>query len=301
MRIRSIKPEFWRSDDIDALDWHHRLVFVGLWSYVDDNGVGLDKLASICADLFAGDMERDPVETLNRVSTALKAFAERGLIERYSVEGKAYLIVTGWKRHQRVVNPNKPRYPLPTSENSAPEEDLATSSQDPNETLGTGTGEQGNRGTEEEETSSSAKPPTPEPRSDVEALCTRLRDRIVENGNRPPTITKKWRTEARLLLDKDGIALDKALALIDWCQASSFWKGNILSMPKFREKYDQLRTQAIEEHKRRTASPSTPNLTAREAEYIKAELMKDNPNPEVLRAAGIAPPPARLIALPGGL
>src|SRR5690606_11380559 len=143
MRIRSIKPEFWRSDDIDVLDWHHRLIFIGLWSYVDDNGVGLDKLASICADLFAGDMERDPNETLNRVSTALDEFHRRGLIERYSVNGKAYLYVTGWPKHQRVTNPNKPRFPLPTSDNAVPREILVRPSIDPRETLSTGAGEQG--------------------------------------------------------------------------------------------------------------------------------------------------------------
>ncbi|MFE3597636.1 hypothetical protein ACFXOH_23275, partial [Bacillus subtilis] len=148
MRIRSIKPEFWRSDDIDALDWHHRLVFIGLWSYVDDNGVGLDKLASICADLFASDMERDPSETLNRVSTALNSLVERGLIQRYSVDGKAFLFITGWPKHQRVVNPNKPRYPLPTSENAVIRETVTTPSREPNETLATGTEEQGNRGTD---------------------------------------------------------------------------------------------------------------------------------------------------------
>jgi hypothetical protein len=31
------------------------------------------------------------------------------------------------------------------------------------------------------------------------------------------------------------------MQIIDWCQTDAFWKGNILSMPKFREKYDRLR------------------------------------------------------------
>lgn len=149
MRIRSIKPEFWRSDDIDVLDWHHRLVFIGLWSYVDDNGVGLDKLASICADLFAGDLERDPRETFARVSEALDALAEHGLIIRYTVDGKAYLYITGWKTHQRIDKPAKPRYPSPTSENAVIRETVATPSRDIRDTLAPGTGEQGNRGTGE--------------------------------------------------------------------------------------------------------------------------------------------------------
>ncbi len=140
MRIRSIKPEFWRSDDISALDRDDRLLFIGLWSYVDDNGVGRDKLADIAADLFAHDLEQDPRETFARVSRGLLNLAERGLITRYSAVGGGYLCVTGWTEHQRIDKPGKPRYP-------GPEEAFATSSRDSRETLAPGTGEQGNRGT----------------------------------------------------------------------------------------------------------------------------------------------------------
>ena len=68
MRIRSIKPEFWRSRDIANLNWDARLVFIGLWSYVDDNGVGKDIDYDIIGDLFAADLVKDPRETVARVS-----------------------------------------------------------------------------------------------------------------------------------------------------------------------------------------------------------------------------------------
>lgn len=108
----------------------------------------------------------------------------------------------------------------------------------------------------EERTLSSAKPPrrkTEPYREDVEALCNRLRDRIVENGSKA-TVTDKWRTEARLLLDRDDRDFDKAMRLIDWCQADSFWKANVLSMAKFRAQYDQLRLKANETWGRSTHS-----------------------------------------------
>ena len=47
MRIRSIKPEFWRSDDVNSMCIEDRLLFIGLWSYVDDNGVGIDRHSDI--------------------------------------------------------------------------------------------------------------------------------------------------------------------------------------------------------------------------------------------------------------
>lgn len=149
MRIRSIKPEFWRSADITAIeDWDARLLFIGLWSYVDDNGVGIDRLATIAADLFAGDLEADSRETFARVSRGLQTLSDLGRITRYIVEGKAYLHVTNWDKHQRIDKPNKPRYPLPTCENVQIRESLATPSRHPRESPATGTEEQGNRGTE---------------------------------------------------------------------------------------------------------------------------------------------------------
>lgn len=81
-------------------------------------------------------------------------------------------------------------------------------------------------------------------RFDVEQICRHLADRIEANGSKRPTVTAKWRAEARLLLDKDGRTVEQVIRAIDWCQADAFWRSNVLSMPKLREKYDQLRLAA---------------------------------------------------------
>jgi hypothetical protein len=151
VRIRSIKPEFWRSDDVTSLEWDTRLVFIALWSYVDDNGVGADKLTSIAADLFAADLVADPAQTLDRVKKALFALAHEGLIRRYEVAGKQYLFITGWSKHQLIREPSKGHvYPLPPAqtqtETGHPAENPAESAQ----SRRLGTGEQGNRGTGEQ-------------------------------------------------------------------------------------------------------------------------------------------------------
>ena len=86
-------------------------------------------------------------------------------------------------------------------------------------------------------------PATP-PRDDIERLCDHLADRIEANGSKRPTVTQKWRDAARLMLDKDDHTEEQIRAAIDWCQADEFWRANILSMPKLRDKYDQLRLQA---------------------------------------------------------
>lgn len=142
MRIRSIKPEFWRSEDISALGLADRLLFIGLWSYVDDNGVGKDRLSQIAADLFADDLERESSETFARVSRGVQNLFEAGLIVRYEVDSTAYLRITNWSDHQRIDKPGKARYPLDDAEDAKIRESVAN----PRETLAPGTGEQRNRG-----------------------------------------------------------------------------------------------------------------------------------------------------------
>ena len=161
MRIRSIKPEFWRSQDISRLEIEDRLLFIGLWSYVDDNGVGEDRVPMIAADLFADDIERDPSETFARVSRGLARLFEGGQIIRYRVDGRDYFEVAEWKAHQRIDKPGKSRLPHHSADGAA----LATPSRDIRDTLapGTGnreqgTGEQGS-GNEGEANAADAAPP----------------------------------------------------------------------------------------------------------------------------------------------
>lgn len=120
MRIRSIKPEFWSSDDIAALCWEDRLLFIGLWSYVADSGVGRDNPKLITADLFP--LEDDPLETLATVSRGLASLSAAGLITRYSVAGKRYLHINAWTDHQKIDRPTRSPFPPPTCDDAVIEE-----------------------------------------------------------------------------------------------------------------------------------------------------------------------------------
>lgn len=150
MRIRSIKPEFWRSDDIDALCIEDRLLFIGLWSYVDDGGIGIDKESSIAADLFAGDLARDFSETSVRVHAGLKRLAAVGLITRYSVDGRRLLHIGTFHKHQRINRPTPSRHPGPTCADApAPDRLTDVSVSDHGVVIESslpGAGEQGSRG-----------------------------------------------------------------------------------------------------------------------------------------------------------
>ena len=98
------------------------------------------------------------------------------------------------------------------------------------------------------------RPPRPDPtrpdllkekdKENVDALCALLSELIVGNGSKRPTIGKGWLNAARLMLtadERDPVAAER---LMRWCQADSFWKANVMSMPTFRKNYDRLRLAA---------------------------------------------------------
>ncbi|MFE2407028.1 hypothetical protein ACFXDE_01655 [Kitasatospora sp. NPDC059408] len=87
-------------------------------------------------------------------------------------------------------------------------------------------------------------------RPDVEEACTLLADLVAANGTKRPNITKRWRDAARLLIDTDKVSLTDVLGAIRWSQNDEFWRSNILSMPKLRQKYPQLRLRAQAQQQR---------------------------------------------------
>lgn len=101
--------------------------------------------------------------------------------------------------------------------------------------------------TEPDRTTEETPSPPAEPsvslerRSDVDGLCDLLADLVEGNDCRRPTITAKWRTEARLLLDRDAVDLATAERVLRWALADPFWRSNVLSIPTFRKQFDRLR------------------------------------------------------------
>ena len=271
MRIRSTKPEFWSSRTVCEVEWEHRFVLKGLESYVDDNGVGKDDLELICGDVWKRDLAREGSRTLARVSEALTALHQAGLIWRYEVDGERLLYVSCWESIQKIDKPSAGRFPRPDGTFGYKESQIRECVASPREgsrALATGTGEQGNRGTGEQ-TSSSEIASDPDathedvddhPRAEIIELCEHLAERVRTNGhNAQPG--KRWHRACRLLLDVDGHDPDQVRRAIDWATADPFWSANIRSMQTLREKYSTLQAQARQRGK---AEPERPK-------YLDAE------------------------------
>ena len=280
-RIRSIKPEFFTSESIGALSLHARLTFAGLWTYVDDRGRAKDNPRVIRGQLWPNDEE-----TVSSIDVArfIDELVEHGMVCRYKHGGKDYLHVINMRKHQSINKPSASKLPEcsahangtdSTPPGTLPDDSENTPGTLPEHSRGERNREQGTgKGKEGKEPSSETAPPPADPppllddREDVERICTHLADRIESNGSRRPNVTAKWRAAARLMLDRDGRTETDVHAAIDWCQNHEFWRGNVLSLPKLRDKYDQLRLQAGRE---RASPPRRTDGIDWEAAMARAE------------------------------
>lgn len=92
-RIRTVKPGFFLNEDVAALPFAWRLLFIGLWTQADRAGRLEDRPARLKAVLF-------PYDDLD-VNDGLGCLANAGLITRYDRNGCSYIAIPTWEKHQQ--------------------------------------------------------------------------------------------------------------------------------------------------------------------------------------------------------
>ena len=103
-RIRTIKPEFWTSEQVLNCSPFARLLFIGIWNFCDDAGRFSARPRELKAKIF-------PEDDVN-VQGLLTELSVNGLVDFYE-NGEIYGVVTGWERNQVINRPQPPRYPEP--------------------------------------------------------------------------------------------------------------------------------------------------------------------------------------------
>jgi hypothetical protein len=103
-RIRTVKPDYWTDERVGECSVSARLLFIACWNFADDHG-GLDRSAK---QLKAQAFPYDAIDCEPLVQELLNA----GLLVEYAVDGKKYLHIKGFRKHQKVEKPAKPRIPL---------------------------------------------------------------------------------------------------------------------------------------------------------------------------------------------
>lgn len=116
MRIRSVKPEFWRDDVTGELPPREALFYVGLWCCADDVGRFEWDARLLKADLDPFDQKFGGVAGVEELLGALVAL---GRVRPYDVEGRRYGWMPAFLKHQ---HPRKPsiRCPAPPETGASP-------------------------------------------------------------------------------------------------------------------------------------------------------------------------------------
>ncbi|MFC0264903.1 hypothetical protein [Alloscardovia macacae] len=107
MRIRVIRPSFYSSESLGNVSVWARYLFICLWSYVADNGVGRDNARLIRGECFPFDGE----DILPEIESALDELEAVGCIIRYDWKGKRLLWVEKFLDYQDPKRPSKPLFP----------------------------------------------------------------------------------------------------------------------------------------------------------------------------------------------
>lgn len=159
-RIRTIKPEFWDSPSTAKASPWARLLFIALWNWADDHGRGTANLKELEGFAFPNDDEftDSSGNTVHFRELVAEVSACFGVVF-YKVGNRPYFEIPSWDSHQRNERRSKAsKHPSPQVRTDVAEMPCKNT-ETPN-ISGAGTGEQGNRGTEEQG-NNSCSPATP--------------------------------------------------------------------------------------------------------------------------------------------
>jgi hypothetical protein len=228
-RIRTIKPEFFRSPSTAKVDFDVRIFYQALWCWADDFGIGETNINGLLGFAFPDDDEIS-AQDLRRFCADV---AQHFQIVFYTVRERHYYAITNWDEHQKTERRTERRKnPPPDDPDATPDlrfqpraesapESPRKNGANPRENVA-GTGEQGNRGIQEppyppHDGTAPSPPPTKQTQTGSEKALTRFQEsnltarsvdayRIAEafSASLPTPI------ETRLLADI-GVQIDKCL------------------------------------------------------------------------------------------
>jgi hypothetical protein len=271
MPARVIRGEINASRSLERVSMLADLTFRALLVAVDDYGRTDGRLHVLKAALFPTRRE----VTDAKLDAWLAELAREGCVVRYEIDGAPYLALTNWERHRgKGRRGGNSRYPEPprASADFLGRDDASSDFRARVE--GRGTRDEGREARDEGRGCPSApaergaadaigpvmlpgvEAATAEPPADSDPaallFAEQFRDALARfhPGWKPPTEAAfaRWVRDARLLLRERGdeAARETARWLFDAGTPNAdaeFWRSVVLSVPKFRERFDQIAAQ----------------------------------------------------------
>jgi hypothetical protein len=109
MRIRSICPEFWRDQRVQAWPMEARLLFIGLWSAADDAGRFQADPDMLKGDLFPKDSPRVFAAAWDVVTGSARVLT-------WESDGARYGVIVHWAVYQKIDSAQPSSLPCPPDE-----------------------------------------------------------------------------------------------------------------------------------------------------------------------------------------
>jgi hypothetical protein len=106
-RIRYIKPQFFEDTTIADLSVEARLLYVGLWCYMDKQGIASDDPKLIKRNIFP----YDDLISIGRIDQLLGELIQCKRLEEREFDGKRYLFCPSFIKNQKFHRDEKPLYP----------------------------------------------------------------------------------------------------------------------------------------------------------------------------------------------
>lgn len=243
-----------QDEKVCALSRDARELFNGLITYADDEGRFRARRSEIVGHIFPNDDDAPAI-----LDQWIGEIKDGGMILFYISDGTPYGAFRNWAKHQKINRPTPSDLPPPPSPKVVRENGLVRTGKGWRQTLGVSEASPTAHGTLTEEAVRRHFPagerafqsnpisvqslPTAE--LQTLSLCHRLAFRIHANEPRsmPAWESAGWVDEMRLLVGDRGGSEEASLEverIVDWCQADSFWRSNILSPAKLRKQFTQL-------------------------------------------------------------
>jgi len=122
-RIRYVKSDFFTDEKIGKLRPLARLFWMGMWCYADRKGRLEDKSVELGMKIMPYDLQKAKSETL------MNELKKDGFIQRYKANGRSYIQIPNFEKHQRPHHTEKESV-IPPHPDTEPEKTVKSTSID---------------------------------------------------------------------------------------------------------------------------------------------------------------------------
>jgi len=104
-RIRYLKPDFFKDEDLALWPFETRLCFEGLWILADKEGRLEDRPLRLKVEIFPYDDVK--IENCLKQLSQCKNSSSEPFIHRYTTDNQSYIQIINWKKHQKPHHTEK--------------------------------------------------------------------------------------------------------------------------------------------------------------------------------------------------